>query len=199
MEVGSATRAFNDARYCGDRCGWWRRGAISVLCVVDGLGHGEEAETAARTAIDYVRHHPLRSLQDIFSGADRVLRSTRGVAMGMVVVDELHGNATFAGIGNIRILAYGSCTWLKKSDYGIVGGGYKKLSPESVRLQPGDLIILFTDGIEEKLDLSKYDSDLLNSAQQLAEQILHDWYIERDDAAVLVYKYEGHHDRTNHA
>jgi len=53
---------------------------------------------------------------------------------------------------------------------------------------PGDLLIMTTDGIEEIIDLSGYDSTLMEDPQDLAERILQDWSDGADDAAVLVYE-----------
>ncbi|RCV64073.1 hypothetical protein C5S53_10725 [Methanophagales archaeon] len=46
---------------------------------------------------------------------------------------------------------------------------------------------MFTDGVEELIDLSRYDRIEVD-VHKLAERIIKDWRIERDDAAVLVYK-----------
>lgn len=71
-----------------------------------------------------------------------------------------------------------------------MGGGYRKLTPETVELHPGDLVILSSDGIKERCDLLAYGDALRGDVQQLAERILQDWGRETDDAAVLVFRSE---------
>ena len=44
MQVAIAKRALNDDPYCGDECSYWKTDKKTVLCVADGLGHGEHAE-----------------------------------------------------------------------------------------------------------------------------------------------------------
>jgi len=49
-------------------------------------------------------------------------------------------------------------------------------------------VILFTDGIEELIDLSDYDETLRVEVGRLAEKMLEDWRRETDDGAVLVFR-----------
>ena len=186
-------RAFLGETHCGDECAYWQEGGKATLCIVDGLGHGDHAERAAQAAVEYVAGHLGEPLADIFAGCNRALRRTRGVAMGIAVVDEDAGTLIYAGIGNTRIMIVRGTRPVihLSSNYGIVGGGYRKLTPETVELHPGDLVILSSDGIKERCDLSAYGDALRGDVQQLAERILHDWARETDDAAVLVFRSEG--------
>ena len=193
MQIAIAKRSFFNDPHNGDECAYWQSGGKVLLCVVDGLGHGEDAERAAKAAVEYVALHLAEPLVDVFTGCDRALRRTRGVAMGLAVVDEEAETLTYAGIGNTRAVIVQSARSLVclSSNYGIVGGGYRKLTPETVELHPGDLVILSSDGIKERCDLLAYGGALRGDVQQLAERILQDWGRETDDAAVLVFRSEG--------
>jgi len=193
VQVAVAKRAFEDSPHCGDDCAYWQSGCRATLCVVDGLGHGKGAERVAKAALDYAARHLSESLPDLFAGCDQALRGTRGVTMGIAIVDECAGTLTYAGIGNTRITIIGEKTICLHSSYGIVGGGYKRLSPKTVPLIPGDLVILSTDGVAETVDLSGYDKALRADVRWLAEKILEDWCRETDDAAVLVYRASSSH------
>ncbi len=190
MRVAMVKRALDDAPHCGDECGYWPGDDKTTLCVVDGLGHGPDAERAARAAVDYVARHLSEPLADIFAGCNVALHRTRGVAMGLAVVEEGVGRLTYAGIGNTRAMIVGERTVHLSSNWGIVGGGYRTLSPETVPLVPGDLVILSTDGVAEMIDLSAYDDELRADVQGLAERIVRDWGRETDDVAVLVFRSE---------
>jgi len=198
MSVGIAKQPMDDAPHCGDQCGYWRCGKKTILCVVDGLGHGAHAEKAAQAAIDHVASQLTRPLPEIFAGCDAALRHTRGAAMGLAVVDPVGKTVTYAGIGNTRALVvrepsrklFEKETAQFVSDYGIVGGGYKKLNPETLPLGPGDLLILLTDGLTESVKMAGYDEALRCDVKRLAEAILQDWCRGADDAAVLVFRNE---------
>ncbi len=157
--------------------------------MADGLGHGEHAEAAAKAAVDYVGRHLSDSLPEIFADCDRALRDTRGAVMGLAVADEEKGTLTYAGIGNARAVVIGEKTFKMTSSYGIVGGGYKVLTLETVPFSPGDVAILHTDGVEEVSDVSDYAEIAPEDVQRLAESILRDRGLESDDAAILVCRW----------
>ncbi len=190
MQIAIAKRALADDPHCGDECGSWRVGGKTILCVADGLGHGEHAEAAAKAAVDYVGRHLSDSLPEIFADCDRALRDTRGAVMGLAVVDEEKGTLTYAGIGNARAVVIGAKsakrTYRMSSSYGIVGGGYKALALETVPFSPGDVVVLHTDGVKEMSDISGYADIAPEDVQRLAERILRDWGLKSDDAAILV-------------
>jgi serine phosphatase RsbU (regulator of sigma subunit) len=105
-------------------------------------------------------------------------------------VDEEKGTLTYAGIGNARAVVIGGKsakrTYRMSSSYGIVGGGYKVLTLETVPFSPGDVLILHTDGVEEIGDISGYAEIARDDVQCLAERLLRDRGLNSDDAAILV-------------
>ena len=148
--------------------------------------------------MQYVGNHLSQSLDELFAGCNQALRNTRGVVMSTAIIDEDAGTLVSAGVGNTRAMIIGEPhakntdgrTIILSSNYGIVGGGYKTLSPETVPLIAGDLVILYTDGVEEMIGLSGDDA-LRADLQQLAERIIQDWGRAADDAAVLIFRYKG--------
>ena len=190
MQVAIAKRALHDSPHCGDQGGYWQSGGKITLCIADGLGHGIEAEKAARAAMDFVARHFRESLPDVFAGCNAAIRSTRGVAMGIAVIDEDMQTLTYAGIGNTRAMIVGADIVRFVSNHGIVGGGYKTLLPRTASLMPSDLVVLSTDGLPEIIDMSGYGTDLRRDVHLLAEKIIRDWRRDTDDAAVLVSRYE---------
>ena len=155
--------------------------------MADGLGHGKHAHTAGKAAVDYVADHYSEPLLDVFSNCDKAIRNTRGVAMGVCVIDEEKHTLTFAGISNVRTMIFGKRARSMSSHYGIVGGGYRNLAPETVPLEPGSLVVMFTDGLPETITLTGYDEEVRGDPQRLAPRILNDLRLGSDDAAVLVY------------
>jgi len=177
--------------YCGDQGGWWEWAGKALLCIVDGLGHGQGAEQAAMAALGFVEGHYHQPIPEIFARCDEALRCTRGVAMGIAVVDVDNQVVTYAGIGNTRGLIAGRKTVYLRSGYGIVGGGYNSLVPETVSLRRGDLLIMYTDGLEEFVRLDEYDATVRADPSRLARALLGEWRREGDDAAVVVFRHGG--------
>lgn len=195
MAIGSVKQSFRGDKYCGDQFGHWRKGHQTILCIADGLGHGKHAEKAARAAMTYVASHLSEPLPEIFFGCNKEIRDTRGVAMGIAIIDKKACTLTYAGIGNTRTLILRSADLKKtvrkskylRSNFGIVGAGYKHLVLETVSFAPGDLVMIYTDGVKELIDFTGYVTLFYKNIQGLAEKIIKDWGRGTDDAAVLIY------------
>jgi phosphoserine phosphatase RsbX len=189
MQVGIATRSLNDSEYSGDQCAHWERDNEHILCMIDGLGHGEEAEKAGKGALQFVEEHLSLDFQKLFAGCDSAIRSTRGVAMGIARIEKSSRILHFAGIGNTRSFVSSTDRRQPKtlnSDRGIIGGGFRRLVPDMLQLKTGDTIVMSTDGIAERVDIKGYSLEIVGDAQKLAETILEDWGRTTDDRAVLV-------------
>ena len=110
--------------------------------------------------------------------------------MGISVIDQEANTLTYAGVGNIAISIIGKGAGSAASDTGIVGGGYRRLTPQSVPMEPGHIVMMFTDGVTEKFDISGYGGSVMSDMQQLADRMVKDWGRETDDNGILVLRYE---------
>lgn len=189
VSVGIALRALGGDG-CGDQGAWWSRDGVTVLALADGLGHGRDAEVAARAALAWLAGRLDRPLAELFRGCDQAIRGTRGAALGLAVIDRRHGELTFAGVGNTRAQVAGARTVNLVSNPGIVGGGYRHLTPETVAFAPGDVVFLFTDGIDPHVRLDGYPPDLRRDPPRLARTLVEDWGKSTDDAGVLAFRYD---------
>ncbi len=156
--------------------------------MVDGLGHGEQAQIAAEAAIEHVSRHLEDPIHKIFESCDRAIRHTRGVAMSLILIDNDCSTLTHAGIGNVNSMVYGRLNLRLGGDWGIVGGGYRKLNPQTLDIHTNDLVLMWTDGISEHFILSDYGYDAFRNERILADTILHDHGKLTDDATILIYR-----------
>jgi len=193
-KVGFARRSLHDATECGDACGYVHLDARTLLYVIDGLGHGKYAEEAAQAAVACVKESADQDLVKILSHCDAAIFHSRGAAVGLANIDETRGELTYAGVGNTRII-YGKRR-LKSfnSDAGIVGTGFGRVREEKAQLAPGDMVVMYTDGLKTDIRFGSYDRALHADAARLAERILHDSSRGTDDVGVIVYRYEATHD-----
>lgn len=185
--VGAVARPITDGDECGDLTACWEQRGQLYLWLADGLGHGCFAREAALAALTSVRQQPLTApLPDLFAQCNLDIQQTRGVAMGIAVVNPVAQSVTFCGVGNIRALLLGQRPRHFSCTYGIVGAGFKPLLIETWPFTPGDALILTSDGIIEQFIAPQALPGVAQSAQQWAEAILHEWGIASDDASVLV-------------
>lgn len=175
---------------CGDRCGWWTTPARIIMAVADGLGHGPEAAYAAEVAMACIGGGLDRPLEGFFSACDRRLRDTRGVALAVAVVAIDTGQITVASVGNIRsVLLKSDKVHRFGASRGIVGGGYVHLTPEVRPLASGDVLALFSDGVDEFSELRKTLQEAECLSRDQASAVLSRWSRPDDDAAVLIYRH----------
>jgi negative regulator of sigma-B (phosphoserine phosphatase) len=167
----------------------------ALFGVVDGLGHGPDAASAALRAVDVVKGASSERLEVLMQLCHRVLDGTRGVAMTLARVDFAAGTLTWTGVGNVTAeLVTKAPTGVHiRSSVRLTGGivGYRipEIKPAQVfSIRPGDLLVMTTDGIAE--DYLEH-IDFAASAVTIAEGLLSKHAKETDDAMVLAARHRG--------
>src|ERR1700675_2732068 len=124
-----------------------------MIAAIDGIGHGEEAAGAAKTADYILENGATEPIISLVEECHRSLRSTRGVVLSVASIDLDHGMMTWLGVGNVlgalaRVVPRGSnYPEMLLLRGGIVG---KQLPPLQAAVLPvfeGDTLIFSTDGI----------------------------------------------------
>jgi serine phosphatase RsbU (regulator of sigma subunit) len=170
-------------------------GEAALFGVIDGLGHGPAAATAALRAVDALQRASGERLEVLVQLCHRVLGGTRGVAMTLARVDFAEKTLTWTGVGNVSAnLVSKDATGVHirssaRLAAGIVGYRIPEIRPaQVVSLRVGDLIVLATDGItEDHLD----HIDFAASATAIADHILGKHAKDTDDAMVLAARHRG--------
>jgi phosphoserine phosphatase RsbX len=167
----------------------------ALFGVIDGLGHGPAAATAAMRAVDAVQRAAGERLEVLVQLCHRVLAGTRGVAMTLARVDFAAMTLTWTGVGNVSgHLVFKDVTGVHirssaRLAAGIVGYRIPEIRPaQMISLRVGDLIVLSSDGIaEDHLD----HIDFAASAAVIADHILGKHAKDTDDAMVLAARHRG--------
>jgi phosphoserine phosphatase RsbX len=167
-----------------------------LVAVVDGLGHGVEAATAARLAVAAIARHAHESPLSLFERCHQALKGTRGVVMSLALIRRADGSLTWLGVGNVegmlvRADGGGHTPRARRALMtrgGIVGSELPNLKPEVLSLAIGDTLILATDGIREGF-AEGLPAD--TTPQRQADHILAQHRKGTDDALVLVARYRG--------
>ncbi|SRR6266498_2938584 len=196
IEWGVATLALPGEAQSGDLHLVKPVGTGVLVAVVDGLGHGTEAASAAQAAVAALAQHATESPVRLVERCHRALKGTRGAVMSVAVFAQPDRSMTWLGVGNVEgLLLYGDGAVRSGSPRaslvtrgGIVGSELPRLHPVVLPITPGDTLIFATDGIREG-----FAEGLPPEAapQQLADQILARHGKGTDDALVLVARYLG--------
>jgi serine phosphatase RsbU (regulator of sigma subunit) len=184
MNIGLARRSANAADICGDNAGAWTAEAAEVLAIADGLGHGRDAAVAA-AALDVVAAWSGLDALDLFRRMNETLRVTRGAAVSVATIDWAASRVTYTAVGNTRAAVFGERTQRLDGYAGIVGGGYRRLQSVSATFTHGDVLVLWTDGVEEGLNIRGADRGA-SSLDDMAAGLLARFAKGNDDACVIV-------------
>jgi serine phosphatase RsbU (regulator of sigma subunit) len=178
----------------GDKCLVQEFEGGAFLAVVDALGHGREAAAVADIAIKSLSNRTDETLNSLFLRCHLLMRGLRGVTMSLAIFDWKRQTLGWLGIGNVSGVVINADTGahprvqplLVRS--GVVGDHMPVLSPSVMPFQPGDMLVLTTDGVSPNF-MEMLPSRL--APQALADQILKGYAKNNDDAAVLVLRMNG--------
>ncbi|MGK4004788.1 SpoIIE family protein phosphatase [Sorangium sp. So ce1036] len=153
----------------------------ALFAVIDGLGHGERAAAASGVALEALAEAPERD--DVRALVDRVharLRGTRGAA-GMICRLR-DGRLQGCGVGNVELASQGTrVQWLQSP--GILGASLGKVRIFDAQLAPGDRLVLFSDGVSPRFDLSVFRG---MKAAEACRALMSRHRRSHDDSTVLI-------------
>lgn len=176
----------------GDLCLVKRVGKGTLLAVVDGLGHGQEAASAAHAAVGAIDRYSREPLVDIVKYCHPALVGLRGVVLGLAYLDPQAASMTWLGVGNIGgVLLHADVKARQPRvslvpSAGFIGGEPPHGTARTVPLRARDTVILFSDGVKDGFAESLV---LANSPQEIADLIIARHTKGNDDALALVARY----------
>ncbi len=187
LRFGASYHAMQGQTESGDAWHLAISGSRLGALVVDGLGHGSEAATAGRRAVDTFAVHPLADPGEALQRLHAAMSGTRGGAVAVVRYEGGEDSLRFCGVGNVgaRVVSPGTARGLASMP-GIVGVQVRRPQVFDQREAAGRLLVLFTDGIQSRWDLSNYPGIFSRHPAVIAAVIHRDFCRGRDDATVLV-------------
>jgi anti-sigma regulatory factor (Ser/Thr protein kinase) len=160
------------------------------LLLMDGLGHGPDAHAAAMEGCHQFKLCSDHDPADIIRFMHEPLKKTRGGVGTVVVLDLTTGKYTLAGVGNISTKVVGASESKNVLSYnGIIG---HNIPTDMISLE-GDFkdlkfIILCSDGIKTRWDISKYPKIQRYDPILMAAAIYKDYARKTDDMSVVIIK-----------
>jgi phosphoserine phosphatase RsbX len=192
VDTAFATVPLPGQKESGDLSLIKRVGAGTLVAVVDGLGHGEEAASAAHAAVGALDRYSRDPLSDLVRRAHEALVGLRGVVLALAYLDPQAATLTWLGVGNVGGILLRADAGSRPAritlvaSAGFIGGELPHPTTRSVPLALGDTVILFSDGVKDGFADSVA---LSNSPQQIADTVLARHSKGNDDALVLVARY----------
>ncbi|RCG32584.1 transcriptional regulator [Sphaerisporangium album] len=175
----------------GDSFAFKETGRSVMAIVCDGLGHGVAAAEASREAVRVFRENPGQEPAAIVERVHRALGATRGGAVAVAHIDREARCVKYAGVGNVS-------GWIVTPEVrqglmsvpGIAGHNARRFKDLRYELPPHAVVVMHSDGLTERWDLSSYPGLLRHTSHVIAGTLFRDSAIRRDDACVLVVRTE---------
>lgn len=166
----------------------------TLVAVIDGLGHGQEAAEAAALASTTMAASAGESVLNLIRLCHDALRSTRGVVMSLASFSAVERTMVWAGVGNVEgLLLRADSTAIPRSEMlllrgGVVGRSLPPLAAAIIPIAKGDTLILASDGVGVGFWSGLPVSE---APQRMSERILAQYATGADDATVLTARYCG--------
>lgn len=161
---------------------------ISIAAVIDGLGHGTEANIASEKAKEQIILKSDLPLDNLMKHIHNSLRGTRGTTIGLARINTETNKLYFSGIGNIESFIMtedGKKTLL--SFGGIMGHNMRTPRIFEFDFKPGNILCMYSDGITSRWRPEEINWD--ESPQKNTEFIINNFSRLNDDATVLIIRY----------
>lgn len=160
-----------------------------LLALVDASGHGDRAHQIAAQVCDLLTAQGSADLEGLMAMTHQHVMGTVGAALGLAFVDSARGSFSYLGVGNTRCAKIGATPWHGVSKEGVLGERLPRLIVQTGTLEPGELLLLWSDGIPEFACLPLASRHAFRDAPEIAERVVKDLGRPYDDACCLVLKW----------
>lgn len=192
VEVRGVAIAAPGETECGD--GWAAAfdGERACIVVADGLGHGPDAAKASRAAIEAFSEDPFAAPAATLERIHARLRTTRGAAVTVLMLDAAESRIRSSGAGNVvaRHIS-GVSDRSMMMQHGTAGVQIRRPDEVTQEWPAHAMMVIHSDGIEMRWNADRV-TPLLGSDPSLAAAILlRDHCRGRDDATIVVARRKG--------
>ena len=161
-----------------------------LVAIVDVLGHGPEANELTHIIDAYLSRYGTSDVSGLMKRLHQHLKGTRGAAVGLCAIDAVTGCIHYVGIGNTTARRFGKEETRLVSQDGVLGQNMRTPQQQTLQLEPGDLIVLHTDGVSERFTSDDYPGISSHAPKEVASNIVHRFGKDHDDAACVAVRYD---------
>jgi hypothetical protein len=177
------------AHECGDIGIVREYGNHCFLGLIDALGHGKSAYEVACRACEYLDANYREDLVATMQGLHGHLKGTKGGVAALCRLDTDSGDLCHVGVGNITVKIMGPRATSFVPRDGVIGYIIPTPTEQCHRLQPGDTLVMYSDGIKEHFNPLDYAGLFSGSAETIATGLLRQLGKKDDDASCIALRY----------
>jgi anti-sigma regulatory factor (Ser/Thr protein kinase) len=190
LEIKAVCVPKKGERVSGDAWAFFEKEGNYSIATIDGLGHGLDANKAATEAVDYFLTTKGASPAKLLKNMHLALKKTRGAVASIAIIQPKDNSIMYSGVGNISGRVFSNETSKSLISYnGTVGHVIPSSFNDHVFPWNGaTVLVLHSDGVKTRWDLSKYPGLEACDASVIAGMIYKDNNRGTDDALVVVAK-----------
>jgi anti-sigma regulatory factor (Ser/Thr protein kinase) len=167
--------------------------SMMIAAVSDGLGHGPEARVASNRSVEAVTRNRERPLDQLLPRLDQELAGTRGCAMSILRFNKNDGTLECASLGDVHAHLYHlrDAHFFASTPFILGTGNFsrQRVRLENVMVEPGSVLVMFTDGLKSRTSLKGKLDVLRLPAIAIAQHLIENDSRPDDDALVLVARF----------
>lgn len=186
-EFGALNIPYKNELVSGDGWNFKVVGNKLQILLSDGLGHGLLAHEASQAAVNAFNDLPHHAAAEDIQSLHNALRSSRGAALAVALVDLDKMKVDYAGLGNIAATNFSLKQTRRMISYnGIAGVQFRKVQPMTYPLEKSSILIMASDGLSTHWNLSDYPGLQNKSPFLIAGVLYRDHGKATDDVSVIV-------------
>lgn len=174
---------------CGDSWDYIQSGMQCSVMLVDGLGHGVHANTAARSAIEIYKGHFKDGPVSILSNVNEGIKRTRGAVGFSMNIEADKGTCAYCGVGNVscRIYSYDQTKTLTSFN-GILGHNVRRINNNTSEWDSKKIAVLHSDGLISRWDINLYPGIINRDLSILTAVLYRDYKRSNDDVSIVAIR-----------
>ena len=190
IDMGSFVRPYPGQRVSGDATFLKEHDQGYFACIIDGMGHGENAHQMAEQVISHTTRHWSPDIKSCLEQLNKDMQGSLGAAVGMAFINLKQMLISCATIGNTKLRVIGEqSNWGLASD-GILGQYKRSIKTTQLNFELNDLILLYTDGLSSFFPLDEYPGNLQrDDCTLIVRNLVHQFGKRHDDASCIALRY----------